>query len=181
MGHVRKLEPVQLFVGAMWTEGAAVENVLGELVNTFGEMRLQHGPVSFDFSEYYRGEMGSDLVKNYYLFDKPIDRGRLPEIKLFSNEIESKTARNGKRTVNLDPGYLARDKLVLASTKDFFHRLYLGSSIFGEVTLHYRHGRFRHFSWTYADYRTTEFLAFLERGRARFVGELRKKAGEALD
>ncbi len=181
MGLIRKPKPVQLFMAVMWAKDAPDEDVLAQLVGVYGKVRFQYGPVPFDFSEYYRDEMGRELVKSYYLFEPAVDRGRLPEIKLHTNDIESTTSRDGKRTVNLDPGYLAGDKLVLATTKDFFHRLYLGDGIFGEVTLHYRHGRFRHFSWTYADYRTPAFLEFLERGRARFVGELRRSAGEKPD
>jgi hypothetical protein len=82
-------------------------------------------------------------------------------------------ALEGNRRVNIDPGYVARDKLVLASTKDFFHRIYIGDGIFAEVTLHYRKGRYRFFSWTYPDFRDPEFQRFLEKVRAPLVRDAR--------
>jgi hypothetical protein len=76
--------------------------------------------------------------------------------------------------VNVDPGYIARDKLVLASTKDFYHRLYLADGIYGEVTLHFRKGVFRFFSWTYPDYKEPSFLEFLTKARAKYMHEIRE-------
>jgi hypothetical protein len=77
--------------------------------------------------------------------------------------------------VNIDPGYIARDKLVLATTKDFFHRLYLGKGIYGEVTLHFQKGAVRHFSWTYPDYRDKGVQDFLIKVRAELAGKIRKE------
>jgi hypothetical protein len=94
-------------------------------------------------------------------------------MKILSNEIEQRYASGENRVVNIDPGYVARDKLVLASTKDFYHRLYLSDGIYGEVTLHYRKGMYRFFSWTYPDYKDADFLSVLERSRARLVNEIR--------
>jgi len=92
---------------------------------------------------------------------------------------------NGKRTINLDPGYLAQDKLVLATTKDFYQRLYLGQGIYGEVTLHFQKGRFRYFSWTYPDYSDPPFLDILDKSensagkrasevRVLLIGDMKK-------
>jgi hypothetical protein len=120
--------------------------------------------------------MGSPLNKYYYSYSKGISRELLPEIKQFTNELEkSYSAPDGSRRINIDPGYVARDKVVLATTKDFYHRLYLSNGIFGEVTLHYRKGRFRYFSWTYPDFRDPEVMKFLEKIRAPLVKAIRDK------
>jgi hypothetical protein len=120
--------------------------------------------------------MGRPQQKTYLAFEKPIAREELPQYKCFTNELEQQYARNGKRVINCDPGYISRDKLVLASTKDFYHRLYLGQGIFGEVTLHFRKGEFQVFPWTYPDYQNRELWAMLIKARAKLVGNLRKDA-----
>ena len=119
--------------------------------------------------------MGVGLKKLYLTFETLIQREALASIKAFTNEIETRYASNGKRRLNLDPGYLAGDKLVLASTKDFYHRLYLSQGIFAEVTLHYRKGCYRYFSWTYPDYKEPAFLEFLEKARAGYMKEVRSQ------
>jgi hypothetical protein len=137
-------------------------------------MECSYGPVPFSFSDYYTDEMGTDLLKWYLTFGPLMDRERLPDVKIFTNEFERERCINGQRMVNVDPGYIARDKLVLASTKDFYHRLYLADGIYGEVTLHFRKGVFRFFSWTYPDYKEPSFLEFLTKARAKYMHEIRE-------
>jgi hypothetical protein len=166
MGTVRTPSPVKLFAALLYAPSCGSGPVLDTLSREFGAVEDSFGPVPFTFSDYYREEMGDGLLKEYLLFGPLFDRERLPAVKLRTNEIERLHAKGGNRTVNIDPGYLALDKLVLATTKDFFHRLCCGKGIYAEVTLHFSRGRFRYFSWTYPDYREPEFQRFLERGRA---------------
>jgi hypothetical protein len=69
------------------------------------------------------------------------------------------------RPLNLDPGYLTLGKLLLASTKDFAHRIYLGRGIYAEVTLQYKHGAWRHHEYTFADYRRADYQRFFSQCR----------------
>jgi hypothetical protein len=172
MGQIRKLSDVKLFTAIMYRRDADPQTALEPMISAYGDIDATstYGPVEFSWSHYYKEEMGDNLLKYYAFFKTPIDRSRLPSVKNHTNAIERQFMRGGKRTVNIDPGYLTVDKLVLASTKDFFHRLYLGDGIFGEATLHYRKtgrksGGFRFFSWTYPDYQEPEFLKFLETAR----------------
>jgi hypothetical protein len=166
MGEINKeFRGVKLFMAVMFRPKVELGAVLDALTALYGEVELSFGPVEFSWSDYYESEMGGGLLKYYLIFREPVERSHLPQIKHCANGLERQFAENGRRTVNIDPGYLAVDKLVLASTKDFYHRLYLGDGIFGEVTLHYRRGLFRHFSWTYPDYQSPEFLKFLETAR----------------
>jgi hypothetical protein len=166
--------PVKLFVAIMYDKNAPIEQVLMRMDERFGLRECAYGPVPFSWTEYYEKEMGANLLKCYYCYQNLIEREQLPTIKVFTNNLEKEYAIHNKRAVNIDPGYLSRDKLVLASTKDFYHRLYLADGIYGEVTLHYRKGKFRYFSWTYADYLTEGVQAILEKSRASLVGALRK-------
>ncbi|MFP4416063.1 MAG: DUF4416 family protein [Chitinivibrionales bacterium] len=175
MGMITKPPQAKLFLAILYNESAPVEEVLETCRQKFGREDYSLGPIPFDYSQYYVPEMGSPLQKQYMTFERPVDRDQLPSIKITTNELEQIYAISGKRIVNLDPGYITTDKLVLATTKDFYHRIYLGEGIYGEVTLHFRRGRFRHFSWTYPDYRDEKLLALLTRGRAQIAGESREE------
>jgi len=166
MGIIKEPSSTKLFAAVMYTQTFDLRQALSELTSSYGEIELFYGPVPFLWSDYYEDEMGRGLLKYYAVFKEPFHRSFLPSVKNHTNELEQTYSQDGKRIVNIDPGYLAKDKLVLASTKDFYHRLYLGDGIFGEVTLHYRKGCFRYFSWTYPDYQEPAFLEFLESGRA---------------
>lgn len=174
MGLARSPDSVLLFAALMYSEQCLHDSALQSLEQRFGPVWLRVGPLPFDYSDYYSREMGEGLSKTYYVFEQLIQREQLSAIKNVSNELEQQLGVEGKRRVNIDPGYMSRDKLVLASTKDYFHRIYLGEGIFGEVTLHCRGGRFRYFSWTYQDYRDEQVQAMLLKGRAFLVGQQRK-------
>jgi hypothetical protein len=175
MGKTRHVEPARLFLALMWSAACDVEAVEAELQERYGRARYCAGPLCFAATDYYEKEMWSGLRKSYRVYGGDFDRVLLPGTKTYTNGLEERFSVDGRRTCNLDPGYLSRDKLALASTKDFFHRLYLGEGIFGETTLHFREGRFRHFSWTYDDYKHPEVLKMLVRARAQLVGCIRKQ------
>jgi hypothetical protein len=176
MGTPNEPSPVLLFAGIMYDENVAIDRVKELLEKKFGKTAFSHGPLPFLWTDYYVPEMGGHLKKLYLVFARTIRREDLPDIKRWTNSLEQEFAsENGRRKINIDPGYVARDKLVLATTKDFFHRLYLGKGIYGEVTLHFQKGAFRHFSWTYPDYKDEGVQDFLIMARSSLVGNIRKK------
>lgn len=142
----------------------------------FGEVALESEHYPFVFSDYYVEEMGSGLQKYFVSFSRLIRPDELVEIKLWTNDIEQQLATAGKRNVNLDPGYLEGAKLVLATTKDYSHRIYLGQGIYGDLHLRYRHGRFEPLEWTYPDYRQPLALDFFARVREWYL-DTRKDQG----
>lgn len=175
LATVCKPPPAKLFLAIMYRDDTSKEKALEVFTKRFGDVDKEFGPLEVAaYTHYYDKKMGKGLKKCYMTFKKLIERHELCAIKIFTNEIENKLMKNGKRPVNLDPGYLNNDKLVLASTKDFFHRIYLDKGIYAEVTLHYRKGKYRFFSWTFPDYKEKEVQKFLEKARAQLVGESRK-------
>ena len=126
---------------------------------------------AFDFTEtnYYAAEMGVGLKKQFWAFAGAIDPGRLAAIKLATNQWEAEYAARSlhpePRPLNLDPGYLTLAKLVLASTKDHAHRIYLADGIYAEVTLSFRGGAWQPFDWTYPDYRRGDYHEFFTQCR----------------
>ena len=112
----------------------------------------------------------------FFSFERLIEADRLPEIKRQTNQLEEELApllQSVKRPVNLDPGYIEQAKVILASTKNFYHRIYLGRGIFGEVTMHFKNNTFQFFPWTYADYQSKDYQEFFLRMRHIYRSQLR--------
>lgn len=145
----------------------------------WGEIADRSEPFVFTETDYYTATMGSGLKKQFLAFLRPIDPATLPDIKLETGEWEEEYVRLGRhpepRPLNLDPGYLTAAKLVLASTKDHAHRLYLGNGIYGEVTLYFRQGRWQDREWTYPDYRRADFQEFFLRLRDDWQRRIREE------
>jgi hypothetical protein len=126
----------------------------------------------FEQTRYYEAAMGPGLRKQFLAFNDLVDPERLASIKLHTNALERELAETRSyaesRPLNLDPGLLTLGKLVLATTKDQAHRVYLRQGIFAEVTLRYQDGAWEPWPWTYADYREPAVRAFLEEARAYY-------------
>ncbi|MGD9201025.1 MAG: DUF4416 family protein [Chitinispirillia bacterium] len=175
MGKCGNPFPAKLFLAVMFTEKTVYNRALEQFIKKYGAFENQFGPLNVSqFTKYYNKEMGQEIKKIYLTFKNTIERQNLPEIKIFTNDIESQFLDQNKRTVNMDPGYITNDKFVLASTKDFYHRIYLKDGIYAEVTLHYRTGKYRYFSWTYPDYKESGVQSLLEQSRALLISKLRK-------
>jgi hypothetical protein len=100
----------------------------------------------------------------------------LAAIKRQTNDLEAGSSVEDRRQVNIDPGYVSLSKLVLATTKNHAHRIYLSDGIYAEVTLHYRDGAFRGYPWTYPDYASSEYCALFQKVRDLYRRQLRQQA-----
>lgn len=176
MGEVKAEPPAALVCAILYKETSARDAALKVLEADFGPMVLRQEPFPFNHSDYYTAEMGAPLFKQIALFRDPVAQGFLAEIKHLTNRREERLARLGRRRVNLDPGLLLPSRLVLATTKDYAHRIYLARGIYAEVTLLYRNGAFTPLPWTYPDYREKTVLDFLGECR-RWYLSLRPEVG----
>ncbi len=178
MGQISHPEPVKLFVGMLSAYPGAFADAESALVDALGPVDLRSDLFAHEFTEYYRDEMGHPLVRLFVSFERLIQPGELPRIKRLTNEVEARMAADGAwpvvRPMNLDPGYIAPSKLVLASTKDYSHRIHLSDGIYAEVTLLYSRGRWKELQWTYPDYRTPAYHDFFTRVRARLAEQRRE-------
>ncbi|MDR2870081.1 MAG: DUF4416 family protein [Deferribacteraceae bacterium] len=128
----------------------------------FPQLGLQSAVFAFDHTEYYTPEMGAGLKKYFIAFGAPAEPSRLPEYKHAALAAEAQYSKHNSRTINIDPGYLAEEKIVVASTKNFTHRIYLADGIFGDLQLMRQRGDYSAMPWTYADYVRPESIAFFE-------------------
>ena len=167
-----EVKPVKLICAVMLAPSANLKSIDSALISRFGAIDLRSDKFDFSFTDYYRKEMGSNLTKQFYSFDNLIAPDQLSAIKNKTIEIEAQHAVGGRRTVNIDPGYIEESKLVLASTKNFSHRIYLGRNIWGEITLRFIKGEFVDHPWTYPDYMTPTALGFFKKARGRYREQL---------
>jgi hypothetical protein len=169
VGQLGDVLPAALVAGITFSERDAFVAALGELTREFGPVEMESPEFAFDMTDYYNAEMGENLKKVFFCFRRPVHMESLPDIKLRTNAIERRHARGGgknaARRVNIDPGYVTLSKLVLATTKDYSHRISIGGGIYAEVTLRFHSGAFIPLETTYPDYRTPLALAFFNQVR----------------
>jgi hypothetical protein len=149
--------PVKFICGFIYSKEETYAGVRKKLQKKFGKIDFESEAIDFTFTDYYYKEMGKPLFRKFISFEKLKDPGIFVDIKLFCIKIEKKYSKNGEREINIDPGYLNEAKIVLTTTKDFHHRIYLGKAIYAEVTLYYSNGNFQDLPTTYPDYRTQQY------------------------
>jgi len=169
VGEIHDPGPVKPVCGLLFIPDIPLKNIFDEMEAFLGPVEDQTPPFDFSFTAYYQKEMGSGLQKMFCRFRNLISPGFLVDIKIRTNAMEAAWSRDEKRQVNLDPGYISGAKLVLASTKNFSHRVYMGRGIWGDVQLRYVHGRFAASEWTYPDYTTDRALRFFEETRKTYL------------
>ncbi|OGW51835.1 MAG: hypothetical protein A2Y81_01745 [Nitrospirae bacterium RBG_13_43_8] len=166
MGSVKPAESALLFVSTLYRDSDVFEQSKEILENSFGDTLYISPPLPWDYSSYYRNEIGEQLFRQIIFFKNIVDPGLLADIKLKTNEFESALSLDGRRQINLDPGYLTLAKVVLASTKNYAHRLYLGKGIYGEITLSYKDETYSPHIFTYRDYQDKSHIDIFMNARA---------------
>ena len=158
--------PAMLFMGILAADWSGLDDLRRALVDRFGPLQIESDWMDFGFTDYYNEELGSPVKRLAMVFTDLVDQARLAEIKLWTNDLEIEKARpDGSRVFNLDPGLLTLERLVLATGKNFAHRIYLGHGIFGDLTLMYKKGGWQAQPWTFADYAHADMQEFLTRVR----------------
>jgi hypothetical protein len=166
-------KPAKLIIGLLMKDRTLIEPLIVELCASFGPLDLVSAWMPFDYTTYYEPEMGAPLVRRMLAFKKLIRQSELPAIKLTTNRLEETYSQHGKRRVNIDPGYLLLERLVLASGKNFSHRIYIGQGIYADLTLIYRHGAFEKLPWTYPDYADQPMQAVLQQVSSKYAVDLK--------
>ncbi len=175
MGKSKPPQPVKLIVSAFAPDDALLVKARQVLFAEWGETDFESDLLPFDHTTYYQAEFGPGLVRRIWSFERLLDPGTLAEVKVRTNELEQRWAVDGQRKVNLDPGYISLAKLVLATTKNHVHRIYVGRGIYAEVTLQYRGGAYRPWPWTYPDYATPTYCDLFAAIRQRYLHQLRNR------
>lgn len=167
------MQSVKIITGFIFNDPGILKAVMDPLSEKCGDVDSESETFSFDFTDYYNAEMGEGLKRKFVSFKKPSGLEGIHGLKSFTNGLEKRLSSNGRRRINIDPGYLDCGKLVLLTTKDYIHRIHLKENICAEVTLFFEDGTFRPWKWTYPDYRTAGYIDYFNKVRgiyARGVG-----------
>jgi hypothetical protein len=175
MGEIKKHPPVKLIIGFIFQREDILNKSKRTLEKYFGKIDYESDTLAFTHTDYYRKEFGKNLKRRFVSFNKLAPPEDLPKIKIITNKIEKKLSTIAGRTINIDPGYLDLAKLVLASTKDYKHRIYLNRGILAEITLFFQDKTFQSWGWTYPDYRTAEYIAIFNKIRGIYIQQIKKE------
>jgi Domain of unknown function (DUF4416) len=171
MREIHPPQPVKFFVGMLSPHPELFSACTELLCRKYGPVDTESDLFRWDCTDHYRDEMGENIIRKFIFFERLMDPGNLPSIKHLTIDMEKQFAVPGSgslcRRINLDPGYVTEAKVVLATTKDFVHRLYIGENLYGEVTLRYsaKERSFIPHDLTYPDYRTKSYLELFNNAR----------------
>jgi hypothetical protein len=169
-------QPAKLVIGLFTKTKELAGDVYNQLQEIYGPVDLSSPWFDFAFTDYYRAEMGAPLFRRVFSFERLIAQDQLAEIKCRTNAIENTLSRQGRRSVNIDPGYLLYERFVLATGKNYTHRIYIGRRIYADLTLIYQKGAYQPLPWTYPDYASPQMGAFLMKARRKYGADLKTNA-----
>jgi len=173
MSQPRPPQPAKLVIGLFSRHIGLFQTIIDQMTALFGLIVLMSPWFEFNWTQYYETEMGSGLRRRMAAFGPLIGQDRLPAIKQQTNALESRYMDGENRRVNIDPGYLLPERFVLATGKNFTHRIYLGDQVYADLTLIYQKGEFQTLPWTYPDYAQADIQAFLTRVRSKYLKDLK--------
>lgn len=170
--------PVKLLVSLFSAREPLLQETLNRLAGLFGPVDEIGPRLFFDKTTYYQAEMGWPLHRRFATFERLVRAEQLVAVKLAALELErAASSEDGRRLINIDPGILSAERLILATGKNFTHRVYLSEGIYADLTLIFRKGSFRPLEWTYPDYASQEVIAWLNGVRGSYLAQLREEKG----
>lgn len=167
-------KPAKLVVGFIMKDKGLLSPIASEFTKAVGAVDMVSPWFPFDFTAYYEPEMGAPLFRRVLAFQTFIEQNALVDIKIMTNKIERVYSEKNRRRVNIDPGYMVHERFVLATGKNYTHRIYMDRGIYADLTLIYCKGSFKTLPWTYPDYAHHNLLSFLEQVRKKYVLDIKR-------
>lgn len=175
MSDPQPAEAVKLIVSLFSGESRLLGDAVKALSEKYGKVDFISAPAPFAYTDYYTKEFGGSLIRRLVAFDRLIRPDSLPDVKLWTNSLERRLSAEGRRRVNIDPGYIAKAHLILATGKGYSHRPYLRDGIYADLTLIYRNKEFQSLPWTYPDYACGGMIGMLTGIRKKYSLQLKGK------
>ena len=167
-------QPAKLVISLLMGETALADPVVEALEARFGAVDMLSPWLPFGYTRYYEKEMGTGLRRRMVVFQELVAQKALVAVKCFTNTLEDAYRLGDRRRINIDPGYLLQERFVLATGKNFSHRIYLDKGIYADLTLVHKRGGYQAQPWTYPDYASPEMLAFLTRVRDKYRMDIKQ-------
>ncbi len=175
MSIPREPPPAKLIVGLLFRDFEIRREALAQLTALYGPLDFATRAEPFSYTSYYDREMGEGILRQVVSFQDLAAADALPRIKHQTNLIETRLSSDAKRRINIDPGFLSEERVVLATGKNYTHRVYLRDGIYADLTLIYQKGGFRALPWTYPDYREANLLHYLGALRRKLIFQRKEK------
>lgn len=172
MSQPQPPQPAKLLIGVFLQDKALLSPAALRLEHYYGSLQMTSLWFDFEFTDYYTREMGKPLYRCILVFRDMIEQTALADIKCRTNEIEQEFALDSRRRINIDPGYLLHERFVLATGKNYSHRIYIGRGIYADLTLLFRKGGYQTLPWTYPDYAQEQMRVFLLQVRHAYSADL---------
>ncbi len=176
MSHPHEPDHVKLISSLFSPNKEFIESAIDQLTDFFGPVDWISPELIFDRTKYYAREMGRPLFRRFVSFEALVPSDYIVEVKLISNKVEQQYLHEGNRKINIDPGYISPERLILATGKNYIHRVYLSKGIFADLTLIFERGGFRPLEWTYPDYAVPDVIEALNSVREQYMKQLRARA-----
>jgi len=177
MWNVKEPKPVKLIIGILASDHQCLHTAIEAIDTKFGKTDLVSDVWTFEQTDYYKEQTGSHILRQFASIENLIDPGLLAKIKHKTNKLEQKLAKSlalpVPRPINLDPGIIEPSKLVLATTKNYSHRIYIGKKMYAEVTLIFDKGNWRPLDYTYPDYKQQCYFSFFAKVRSKLLEQLK--------
>ena len=177
MAQPKAFAPVKLVCGVIYKDEVLYEEVRRRLIGEWGPVDMESPPFAFDLTAYYEPEMGPDLKRRFMGFAGLAAPEILTQAKLRTIEIEEAVRRETGapgRPVNIDPGYLTASALVMATAKDFSHRIPLGRGIYAHLEFLFTKTGVKTLDWTYPDFRRGPCQEFFRTVRELYMRQVRE-------
>jgi hypothetical protein len=169
MSHPREPENVKLISSLFSPDDGLIDVVITQLAAISGAVDWVSPVINFDRTRYYQKEMGWPLYRRFVSFENLVPPEKLVEFKLKTNEIEQQHLVNGNRRINIDPGYISAERLILATGKNYVHRVYLSRGFYADLTLIFDKRSFTPLKWTYPDYADQAIIELFNGVRERYM------------
>jgi hypothetical protein len=179
MWELKDPKPVKLIIGILAANQDCLQAAMEAITSEFGKADLISDIWPFTQTNYYNNQTGENILRQFVSIESLVDPASLAKIKQRTNKLEQKLAKRLKldlpRPVNLDPGIIETSKLILATTKNYSHRIYIGEKMYAEVTLIFDKGKWKPFEYTYPDYKQECYHDFFNKVRKRLLEQLKSK------
>lgn len=174
MSTLKDPPAVRLFMGIIFSPKSEIDKCFESLKDKFGNIIFESENIPFVSTNYYKNEMGSNLERKFIAFENLINRNEIIEVKIYTNYLEELFSIENKRTINIDPGYISAEHIILATGKAYSHRPYLGKGVYADLTLMFKGKDFKFLDWTYPDYKDINILDVFNNLRTQYLIDINK-------
>lgn len=173
MGKAILPAQAKIIAGFIFSDYRTFNKAVSHLSKKLGPVDTESDSFQFNHTDYYCAEMGQGLIRRFVAFKRLRGLDNIYMLKLITNNLEMRLSPSVNRSINIDPGYLTASSVILLTTKNYTHRIYLKNGIFAETTLFFKNGSYQPWEWTFPDFKTEEYIKFFNTTRASYLNDLK--------